>query len=161
MNEIQLTSLESVADRLEILNLMAKFQYLTNIGADDEWIDLFADDAELVVTVAGRPTGYPPMTGRVAIRKIFGTLITKYGERHRDRSLGERRVYTSGSVAVISQTPESAEVAMPMLLTRIAAEGPSPRIEGSVLYSGTVAKINGRWWIRRWITALDRMPEPF
>jgi hypothetical protein len=147
---------EQVADRMAILNLLGSYGSYCNEGNIDGWASLFADDLAFEIV-------FPEAIHTLTKEQFVGgevNVFSIYRERLTDPKAGERRLFMLMNPSIRSQSAETAEVAITLMLVRINPEGPAPHIESTATYTGTLIKRDNRWLILRWRVQNDRNPEP-
>lgn len=146
---------DQIADRLAIQNLMGIYGAYANEGDFEGWAGLFAEDAIFEIALPG---GVHPVD-KSQLLAGEQHIFSIYRDRLAAPDTGERRLFLMTNIHVRSQTDSEADVGMTLTLVRTRPDGPSPRIEGTGTYRGTLVKHQDRWLIRRWRVQTDRSPE--
>ena len=115
----------TAADRLEIMELVARYNWAIDHGNAEEWADVFTDDGKFV--------GYGELRaqGREALRAYI----------EKSKAAGhKKRHWTSG--AIIEGDGNNARLQLYIMAIDIS-EGIRPYIMGE--YDDTLVKVNGAW----------------
>lgn len=139
-----------VADRHEILNVIAAYAHLVDNYKIDEWIALSTPDAIWEVQQPGKePVRLTKPQYTAAVQQRFNAF---------KRTNHQRRHFWAG-MYVVSQTTDEAHVFAECLIGG-SEQGKVWKQETASEYEFFLRKIDGEWKINNWITRFDSDVQP-
>ena len=124
----------TVNDRLEILDLIARYNHAIDVDDGEAWADTFAEDAEFAGSYG------PPIKGRAALLEFGGNGIARRGRvRHWTNS------------PVIEGDGDTATIRQYLLLLLLTEEG--TKLGHTGVYHDELRRIDDAWkFVRRTVT---------
>jgi 3-phenylpropionate/cinnamic acid dioxygenase small subunit len=140
--------LQSLADRLAIINHVTAYSFLIDEGRWDEWYALFSED--ILFETTAPCFGTISVKGKKAFRKFVDVRFRGPGSETNDTA----HRHTMGNVHVAEQTETTAEVRTYLLISNAHADGKF-YVFTSGTYSASLEKRDGKWTITRWYIETD------
>ena len=132
----------SAADRIEILDLIARYNHALEIDRDaDAWVGTFTEDA---VFVTGNGAGG---TGTAGLRAFF----------RGNKTPEERRLMRHWvNNVVIDGDGDEARATCYLLLLDVSG---APRVEGTGIYKDRLRRVDGAWRFAERQISIDQYPR--
>jgi len=140
--------LQTLADRLAIINHVTAYSFLIDEGRWDEWYALFSDD--IIFETTAPCFGTISVKGKEAFKKFVNVRFRGPGS---EKNRTAHR-HTMGNVHVAKQTKTTAEVRTYLLISNAHPDGKF-YVFTSGTYNASLEKRDGKWTITRWYIETD------
>jgi acetoacetate decarboxylase len=142
-----------LANREAIVNHVTAYSHLIDDERYEDWMALFSDDVEFVVT--GPELGTTTTHGKKDFKEL---VYDRYVKPAEEGSPAVRR-HTMGNVHVVEQTATTAKVRAYMLISTVP-NADHLNILTTGVYHANLEKRGGKWTITRWYIETDAPLAP-